>query len=120
MPVDTARFWGQVRLGEDSDLELKEVRFRGKRISAPHRHNLADELAAFANSRGGRLVLGVSDDRQPQSMEPKQLDALVNLVTDICSDSGDRRWSAATGSLQSQRTHSPDRFDGRQRHLVVS
>ena len=87
MPVDSARFWEQVRLGEDSDLELKEVGFLGQRISAPHRDSLADELAAFANSRGGRLVLGVSDDRQPQSLDPKQLDALVNLVTDICSDS---------------------------------
>ena len=87
MPIDSARFWEQVRLGEDSDLELKEVGFLGQRISAPHRDSLADELAAFANSRGGRLVLGVSDDRQPQSLDPKQLDALVNLVTDICSDS---------------------------------
>ena len=120
MPIDTTSFWEQVCLGEDSDLELKEVQFRGKRISAPRRENLADELAAFANSGGGRLVLGISDERQPQSLEPKQLDALVKLVTDICSDSGDRRWSAATGSLQSQRTRPPDRFNGRQRHLVVS
>ena len=50
MPIDTARFWEQVRLGEDSDLELKEVGFLGQRISAPHRDSLADELAAFANS----------------------------------------------------------------------
>ena len=85
MPIDTSRFWEQVRLGEDSDLELKEAQFQGQRISAPHRHSRADELAAFANSRGGRFVLGVSDDRQPQSLDPKQLDALVNLVTDICS-----------------------------------
>ena len=86
MPVDSARFWEQVRLGEDSDLELKEVQFRGKRISVPRRGNLADELAAFANSRGGRLVLGVSDDRQPQSLDPPQLDALASFVTNICSD----------------------------------
>ena len=87
MPVDTARFWEQVRLGEDSDLELKEVQFRGKRISAPRRENLADELAAFANSGGGRLVLGISDDHQPQSLDPTQLDALMTFVTEICSDS---------------------------------
>ncbi len=87
MPIDTTSFWEQVCLGEDSDLELKEVGFLGQRIYAPHRDSLADELAAFANSRGGRLVLGVSDDRQPQSLDPKQLDALVNLVTDICADS---------------------------------
>ena len=48
---------------------------------------MADELAAFANDRGGCLVLGVSDDRQPQALNPVQLDALANLVAEICSDS---------------------------------
>ena len=87
MPIDVSRLWRQVALGEDTDLELKEARFRGSRAIGPRRDDLADELAAFANARGGRLVLGVSDDRQPQSLDPAQLDALANLVTEICSDS---------------------------------
>ena len=62
MPTDTSRLWEQVALGEDTDLELKEARFRGNRVSGPRRDDLADELAAFANARGGRLVLGVSDE----------------------------------------------------------
>ena len=48
-----------IRLGETSHLELKEVRFAGQRVSGPTRDDLADEIAAFANSRGGVLVLGV-------------------------------------------------------------
>ncbi len=87
MPIDATRLWEQVALGEDTDLELKEARFRGNRVSGPRRDDLADELAAFANAGGGRLVLGVSDDRKPQSLDPAQLDALTNLVTEICSDS---------------------------------
>ena len=87
MPVDVNRFWTEVRLGEDTDLELKEVRFRGDAVDSPKRRDLADGLAAFANSSGGRLVLGVSDDRAPQSLEPTQLDVLAHLVTEICSDS---------------------------------
>ena len=87
MPTDTSRLWEQVALGEDTDLELKEVRFRGSRVVGPRRDDLADELAAFANAGGGRLVLGVSDDRQPQSLDPLQLDAVASLVTEICSDS---------------------------------
>ena len=87
MPVDASRLWEQIRLGEDSDLELKEIQFRGGRVSAPRRDDLADELAAFANAAGGRLVLGVSDDREPQSLDPAQLDALANLVSEVCSDS---------------------------------
>ncbi|MYN66471.1 MAG: transcriptional regulator [Acidobacteria bacterium] len=87
MPIDVSSLWEQVALGEDTDLELKEARFRGGRVSGPRRDDLADELAAFANARGGRLVLGVADDRSPQGLDPGQLDALANLVTEICSDS---------------------------------
>lgn len=87
MPIDVPRFWNQVRLGEDTALELKEVDLRGPRLHAPRRDDLADELAAFANSQGGRLVLGVTDDRQPQSLDPDQLDALASVVTEICTDS---------------------------------
>ena len=86
MLIEAARFWEQVRLGEDSGLELKEAQFRGPRVSAPRRTDLADELAAFANSSGGRLVLGVSDDREPQRHDSAQLDALGRFVTEICED----------------------------------
>ncbi len=42
----------QIRLGEDSRLELKAVKFRGDRVAGPHADGLADEMAAFANSSG--------------------------------------------------------------------
>ena len=86
MPINPPRFWEQVRLGEDSGFELKEALFRGPRVSEPRRTDLADELAAFANSRGGRLVLGVSDDREAQPLDPAQLDASARFVTEICED----------------------------------
>ncbi len=87
MPIDSSRIWQQIGLGEDSGLELKDVRLRGSQVSAPRRDSLADEFAAFANSDGGRLVLGVSDDREPQALKPEQLDALADYVTEICTDS---------------------------------
>ena len=62
MPIDAPGLWQQVRLGEDSDLELKEARFQGPQGPAPRRDDLADEFTAFANAAGGRLVLGVSDE----------------------------------------------------------
>ena len=87
MRVDSEELWAAVRLGEDSGLELKEVAFRGKRVSAPSRDSLADELAAFANARGGRLVLGVRDDRTPQPLQPGELDVLLDFVKEICESS---------------------------------
>jgi ATP-dependent DNA helicase RecG len=78
----------QIRLGEDSRLELKEVRFAGQRIAGPGRDALADELAAFANAEGGVCVLGVRDeDRTVMGVPLEQLDALEQFVTELCSDS---------------------------------
>ena len=78
----------KIALGEDSVLELKEVRFAGERVSAPHRDSLADELAAFANARGGVCVLGVEDGtRRVVGVPLEGLDAAEAFVRAICNDS---------------------------------
>ncbi|OIP95302.1 MAG: transcriptional regulator [Syntrophobacteraceae bacterium CG2_30_61_12] len=78
----------KIRLGEDALLELKEVRFAGSRISSPRRDSLADELAAFANSRGGVFVLGVDDKaRKVIGIPIERLDAVEDFVREICVDS---------------------------------
>ena len=59
MQIDARGLWEQVSFGEDTDHELEKARFRGRRVSGPRRDDLADGLAAFANARGGHLVLGV-------------------------------------------------------------
>ena len=86
MPIDPIPLWRQINLGADSGLELKEARFRSHRVSGPPEDALADALAAFANAEGGRLLLGVADDRRPQSLDARQLDALADFVKEICSD----------------------------------
>lgn len=78
----------KIRLGEDSYLELKEVRFAGQKVSAPHRDSLADELAAFANSRGGVCLLGVDDKtRDILGIPLERLDLVEDFVRHICLDS---------------------------------
>ena len=57
----------QIRLGEDSRLELKAATFRGNKVSGPHPDGLADEIAAFANSAGGVLVLGIDEETSPNT-----------------------------------------------------
>ncbi|WP_419603501.1 ATP-binding protein [Thiolapillus sp.] len=79
---------GKIRLGEDSYLELKEVRFAGGKIRGPEQNDLADELAAFANSHGGVLVLGVHDTtREALGIPVDRLDMVEALVRQACEDS---------------------------------
>lgn len=77
----------KIRLGEDSFLELKEVRFAGNKVRGPTQDDLADELAAFANSAGGVLLLGVEDkSRTVIGIELDKLDAVEALVRQACED----------------------------------
>jgi len=50
-----------IRLGEDSSIEFKGLKFEGERLVGPNRDKMAHEIAAFANGQGGRLLLGVDD-----------------------------------------------------------
>ena len=78
----------KIRLGEDSFLEFKEIRFSGSRVSQPSRQSFADELAAFANSRGGVIVLGVEDDtREILGIPLDRIDNVERYVHEICQDS---------------------------------
>lgn len=78
----------QISLGEDTFLEFKEVRFTGGgKVSAPERKDLADELAAFANGRGGVCLLGVSDQREILGVSSDRLDIVESRVLEVCRDS---------------------------------
>ena len=91
----------RIRLGEDSYLEYKEVRFAGERVSEPRRDSLADELAAFANSRGGVLILGVEDrTREILGIPLHYLDAVERFVHELCHDSVEPPLTAAIERLE--------------------
>lgn len=78
----------RIQLGEDSSLELKEVVLKGSRIAGPSRNELADEIAAMANSGDAVLVLGVEDKtRDIVGMPLAALDTVETYVREICNDS---------------------------------
>ena len=77
----------QLRLGEDSHWEFKRVEFAGKRPRSPQRDDWADEIAAFANTSGGVLLCGVTDDGAVQGLSRAQMDELERLLSEVCSDS---------------------------------
>ena len=76
----------QIRLGEDSLCEFKEITFSGNTPKDPRRDDLADEFAAFANTKGGVVLCGVSDNGKVQGMTREQMNELERLLTEICSD----------------------------------
>lgn len=84
MTFDAADLRARIRLGEDARWEFKQVVFRRIRLAGPSPDALADELAAFANGRGGVLLLGVTDSGDVQDLTRPQLDELERVVVDLC------------------------------------
>lgn len=83
----SAELLRKIQLGEDSILELKSVRFKGSRVDGPGRNELADELAAMANTGDGVCVLGVDDKtREVEGIPLESLDILERYVREICND----------------------------------
>ena len=88
MLATRAELLEKIRLGEDSFLELKEVKFAGGKVRGPTQEDLADELAAFANSAGGVTLLGVHDKtREVLGIAVERLDDVEALVRQACEDS---------------------------------
>lgn len=77
----------KIQLGEDSILELKAVRFKGNKVAGPKREDLADELAAMANTGEGLCVLGVDDKtRAIEGLPLEKLDSVEAYLREICND----------------------------------
>ena len=77
----------RLQLGEDSRWEFKQIEFSGNRPTSPDRRALADEMIAFANSNGGVLLLGVTDDGLIHGMSREQMAALSDLMVEVSTDS---------------------------------
>lgn len=78
----------KMRLVEDSLLELKTLRFRGDRIIGPSRNDLADEISAFANTRGGVILMGVDDKtREIVGIPNDRTQDVDRYIFEICEDS---------------------------------
>lgn len=84
---DPADLLDKIRLGEDSYLELKAVRFAGEKMTGPRADDLADELAAFGNFVAGVVVLGVDDKtHNVEGISDERLDAVETVVRQVVND----------------------------------
>ena len=78
----------KIRLGEDAFLAYREVRFAENRVQKQQLESLANELASFANSRGGVFVLGIDDKTHEVLGIPlDRLDAVERYVVEVVQDS---------------------------------
>ncbi len=69
----------KIRLGEDATIEFKR--------EMPRRDSVADEIAAFANTRGGVILIGVDDNSEIVGLDLQQLNRVEKTVVEICEDS---------------------------------
>ena len=69
----------KIMLGEDATIEFKR--------EMPRRDSMADEIAAFANTRGGVILIGVDDNSEIVGLDLQQLNRVEKTVVEICEDS---------------------------------
>ena len=78
----------QLRAGEDSRAEFKELRYSRRGVVSPRTENLAAEMVAFANAEGGTFIFGVDDSGAPAGVPRDRLDAveqwIINVASDLC------------------------------------
>ena len=77
----------QVRSGENSRWEFKQVTFAEDEPKRPARGDWADEIAAFANASGGVMLAGVGDDGSVIGMSRTQIVNLDHLLVEVSTDS---------------------------------
>ena len=81
MRESTERLLMRIQSGRDSATEFREAAFSDGKVTEPGRDELADELAAFANARGGMLTLGVADEtRQVVGIPPDRQEDVERYV----------------------------------------
>ena len=82
----------KIYLGEDSTIEFKR--------ELPHRQSLADEITAFANARGGVILIGVDDDSEVVGINRQDLDRAEQTTVEICRDNIDPMVHIVTEKLR--------------------
>ena len=90
--IDRERLLASIRAGEDSELELAEVVFRGGRVTLGGRKGraaseLAEVFVSMANTGGGLVVFGVRDsDRAVVGIEPGRREAVERFAVDAAAE----------------------------------
>ena len=82
----------KISLGEDSTIEFKR--------ELPRREDMADEIAAFANTKGGVILIGVDDNSDIVGIDPPKMAEYEKILVEICRDNIDPRLDVFTERLR--------------------
>ena len=86
MNITDAEIRQRLQMSEDSHWEFNQIEFKGDLPKSPRREDFADEMIAFANSDGGVLLCGVSDNGELQGMSKEHVAALSLMLAEVCTD----------------------------------
>ncbi len=76
--MNEAAILKQIGKGEDSKTQFKETLNSSEQLAA--------EMVAFSNSRGGTIIIGVTDDNQVKGLEPKEINRLNQLISNTATE----------------------------------
>jgi ATP-dependent DNA helicase RecG len=80
----------RIALGEDSYTEFKAVKIIHGKVTGPKQNDLADEIAAFANtSKGGTIFFGIADNKIIEGIQIENLQIIEEIIRNACIDSID-------------------------------
>lgn len=79
----------QLRAGEDSFAEFKELRLGDRTVISPHTEEFAGELVAFANVEGGVVFLGVGDDGVVRGIPDEAVATVEHWVVNVATNNCD-------------------------------
>lgn len=75
-----------LHLKEDSSRVFNQLTFRGSRMASPDPVRLGEDMVALANTNGGVLLCGVSQDGQVQGMPLAQLVSVNRLLVEVSTE----------------------------------
>lgn len=89
-PEDILR---EIQAGEDSLIDFKELRFKGKQIRFKSKDSenkasveCAKDLCCFANSEGGVILYGVRDDGERLGIPREKIGLLQQFILDVAQN----------------------------------
>ena len=112
MPIDASHLWRQIALGEDTELELKEARFRGDAMHFVVRNR---RVAAYKDP--SRADVPQFSERAVFEAEPNHRHAGSHVP--LCGQRRHQRRPDAAGALRVERAGPADGLVRGERHRVV-